>query len=46
MQPPFFQAAIVKSPQSNFYRHKTTLRAPARESVSANFRNKEVCISQ
>jgi hypothetical protein len=40
--PPFFQATIAKSPQSNCHHHKTTLRkqATARESVFADLGNK------
>jgi hypothetical protein len=46
MKPPFFQATIAKSSQSNLHRHKTALRklTPTKESVFANLRNKDVCI--
>jgi len=46
MRPPFFQATIAKSSQSNLHRHKTALRKPTppRESFSANLCNKDVCI--
>jgi hypothetical protein len=43
MTPPFFQATIAKSSQSNLHRHKTALRKTAahRESVSTEPRNKK-----
>jgi hypothetical protein len=46
MRPPFFQAAIAKSPQSNLYRHKTALRKidPYKESVSTKLRNQKRCV--
>jgi hypothetical protein len=47
MTPPFFQATIAKSSQSNLHRHKTALRKTAttgNQSLLSRATKKDVCI--